>query len=497
MGLTKRGSRTKTNPEKFITNPKTLQYIADTIDQICQQAPENMVQSFADFKQLIEEGSNSKVGVNICVLDGAVRSFRFYLQDQPNQTTTSRYLAQGTGQNIGEYSPRNIANHFGFSVDKVDRERNTVERQEFAPVSKKELDDAAFLSKNEFDDDTDFDDVDFDNAAPQKSIFDDDTLSKDEFNDSRNRASNTANKPLKSKSSSYYNDERVDAQSDSPSRPSEYSNSLDQIENALERPDDKNQVPDQNDPTRQVLRDASVVAQQAATQGSEVNGVNLMGDTATGALMAVAILNQLLAEQEDDDSTNNPYIERIKGLIDSYEQVEQRIVDLGKKAQGIEKQIRSEVQVENPEVDRIQVENPDKVSSRIQKVSQQFEGVDARVEGLEEKISQLEENLNVKPDRSQSPAPKFEETESIDRRLDQLEAYAKYLNERLDKFEGRLNQLQETVDSLVEKQNSTQNIDSVEGEKQPASPELSRSEKSRSQSGRTPYRKRQRGQMEL
>ncbi|MBD2311113.1 hypothetical protein H6G20_05370 [Desertifilum sp. FACHB-1129] len=488
MGLTKHRSQTKTNSkDRYITNPKTLQYIAKTIDRACQQAPENTVRSFADFKQLIEESSNSKVGVDICEIDGAVRSFRFYLQDQPSQTTTSRYLAQGTGQDSGEYSPQAIANYFGFGVDEVDNERNRLEPQNSVP-----------LLENDFDEDN-FDDEDFDDN------FNDDRFIKDEFNDSRNNqnqsVSTTVNRPLDLESRDEFDDDEFYFDSDSLEEESErsnpnsiranglYSDALEQIDNAIdlsELPDEGNKVSDQNDPTRQVLRDASFVAQQAATQGSDVNGVNLIGDAATGALMATALLNQLLAEQEDDDSTNNPYIERIKGLIDSYEQVERRIVDLEQQSQGIEKQICSEVQVENQ----------DKVSSRTQKVSQQFDEFSARVEGLEEKISQLEENLNVKPDRSQSPAPKFEETESIDRRLDQLEAYAKYLNERLDKFEGRLNQLQETVDSLVDKQNS-QNIDSVEGEKQPASPELSRSEKSRSQSGRTPYRKRQRGQMEL
>lgn len=485
MGLTKHRSQNKNNSkDRYITNPKTLQSIAKTIDRACQQAPEDSVRSFADFKQLIEDSSNQKVGVDICEIDGVVRSFRFYLQDRPNQTTTSRYLAQGTGQDSGEYSPQSVANYFGFaqSVDEVDDELNN-ERQKLA------LD-----SDDNFDDDN----------------FDDDDFIKDEFNDSLNNrsqnqgASISVDRPFNLESSDDFEEDEFDLDADvleeedewlnppSNQANSLYSDAVEQIDNAI----DLSEVPDkasyQNDSTHQVLRDASVVAQQAATQGSEVNGVNLIGDAATGALMATALLNQLLAEQ-DNESTSNPYIERIKGLIESYEQVERRIVDIEQQAQKVEEQISSN--------DRLEIQEFDELSSRVYQVAQRFDSFNPRVDGLEEKISQLEKKLDVEPDSStlpQSSLPIFEEGDNIDRRLDKLAAYAKHLNERLDKFEERLNQLQETIDNLTENQNSTQNIDSAQVEEQLAqTSDISNSEKNRSPSDKTPYRTRQRAQIEL
>jgi hypothetical protein len=277
--------QTQTRSWENLTDRRKLRHIENTLDKAITQSLENgSIQSHEDFKACVENYSKASgkapITVELCVGgddDEEIRGYRFYLTSDPSHRTSGKYLLKNlegiTDKDENYFTPSNIAEICGFAeteLDDLDDELDDDlldldEETEEIDEIEDELDD---LLNDDFNNELDDqDDLDEEDELPQS------------------RVSVAASK----------NQTKTSTKTSSKSQPKTQTKTQSQTPN--------NKTTTKKSKSREPLDEASRLSATAATNGREVNGVNLAGLTGQLATLGIAVgqgvLEQLAAEADE------------------------------------------------------------------------------------------------------------------------------------------------------------------------------------------------------
>ncbi|MCC5623558.1 hypothetical protein [Nostoc sp. CHAB 5715] len=400
-----------------LTDRRKLRHIENTLDKaIASSIQDDSIQSHEDFKAYVEnysqESGKAPITVELCVGGGdddEIRGYRFYLTNDPNHRTSGKYLIKNlegiTSKDENYFTPSNIAEICGFAETELDDLDDELE------------DDLLDLDEeNEEIDDTNDELDDLLNDDFNTKLDDlDDLGEEDEPSVSRVSAAQTKTQA------------KTSTKTQSNSQPKTQPKTQDRAKT--------NKTAAKNSKSREPLDEASRLSATAATNGREVNGVNLAGLTGQLASLGIAVgqgvLEQLAAEADE---------KRLERILKELQQQNDRVDNIAS---------------------RLQEAKPD--SSESQK-SQDFQTVskestaDNPLAVAATKIGSKVDNLDSKLDpKYQSQPFELDKDASVSEQLDQIEAYLKVLSKRLDRLEMVVSRLEK---QMAARQNNSTAVES-------------------------------------
>ncbi|MHC5739470.1 hypothetical protein [Nostoc sp.] len=388
-----------------LTDRRKLRHIENTLDKaIASSIQDDSIQSHEDFKAYVEnysqESGKAPITVELCVGGGdddEIRGYRFYLTNDPNHRTSGKYLIKNlegiTSKDENYFTPSNIAEICGFAeteLDDLDDElENDLldldEEKEGIDDTNDELDD---LLNDDFN--TKLDDLD-------------DLGEEDEPSVSRVSAAQTKTQA------------KTSTKTQSKSQPKTQSKTQDRA--------NTNKTAAKNSKSREPLDEASRLSATAATNGREVNGVNLAGLTGQLASLGIAVgqgvLEQLAAEADE---------KRLERILKELQQQNDRVDNIASRLQ--------EAKPDSPESQK---------SQDFQTVSEES-AANNPLAVAATKIGSKVDNLGSQLDpKYQSQPFELNKDASVSEQLDQIEAYLKVLSKRLDRLEMVISRLEKQM----------------------------------------------------
>ncbi len=293
-----------------LTDRRKLRHIENTLDKaIASSIQDDSIQSHEDFKAYVEnysqESGKAPITVELCVGGGdddEIRGYRFYLTNDPNHRTSGKYLIKNlegiTNKDENYFTPSNIAEICGFDETELDDLDDELE------------DDLLDLDEeNEGIDDTndELDDLLNDDFNPNLDDLDD-LGEEDEPSVSRVSAAQTKTQA------------KTSTKTQNNSQPKTQAKTQDRAKT--------NKTAAKNSKSREPLDEASRLSATAATNGREVNGVNLAGLTGQLASLGIAVgqgvLEQLAAEADS---------KRLERIIKELQQQNDRVDNIASRLQ--------------------------------------------------------------------------------------------------------------------------------------------------------------------
>ena len=388
-----------------LTDRRKLRHIENTLDKaIASSIQDDSIQSHEDFKAYVEnysqESGKAPITVELCVGGGdddEIRGYRFYLTNDPNHRTSGKYLIKNlegiTSKDENYFTPSNIAEICGFAeteLDDLDDElENDLldldEEKEGIDDTNDELDD---LLNDDFN--TKLDDLD-------------DLGEEDEPSVSRVSAAQTKTQA------------KTSTKTQSKSQPKTQSKTQDRA--------NTNKTAAKNSKSREPLDEASRLSATAATNGREVNGVNLAGLTGQLASLGIAVgqgvLEQLAAEADS---------KRLERILKELQQQNERVDNIASRLQ--------EAKPDSPESQK---------SQDFQTVSEES-AANNPLAVAATKIGSKVDNLGSQLDpKYQSQPFELNKDASVSEQLNQIEAYLKVLSKRLDRLEMVISRLEKQM----------------------------------------------------
>ncbi|MFQ4143872.1 hypothetical protein [Chlorogloeopsis sp. ULAP02] len=389
-----------------LTDRRKLRHIENTLDKaIASSIQDDSIQSHEDFKAYVEnysqESGKAPITVELCVGGGdddEIRGYRFYLTSDPNHRTSGKYLIKNlegiTSKDENYFTPSNIAEICGFAETELDDLDDELE------------DDLLDLDEEKDDINDELDDLLNDDLNTKLDDLDD-LDEEDQPSVSRISAAQT----------------KTQAKTQAKTSTKTQSNSQPKTSSKTQNRANTNKTAAKNSKSREPLDEASRLSATAATNGREVNGVNLAGLTGQLASLGIAVgqgvLEQLAAEADE---------KRLERILKELQRQNDRVDNIAS---------------------RLQEAKPD--SSEPQK-SQDFQTVseestaDNPLAVAATKIGSKVDNLGSKLDpKYQSQPFELDKDASVSEQLDQIEAYLKVLSKRLDRLEMVVSRLEKQM----------------------------------------------------
>ncbi|MGM3309708.1 hypothetical protein ACSQ6I_27620 [Anabaena sp. WFMT] len=417
-----------------LTDRRKLRHIENTLDKAISESIQNdSIQSHEDFKACVEnysqESGKAPITVELCVGgddDDEIRGYRFYLTSDPGHRTSGKYLIKNlegiTNKDENYFTPSNIAEICGFAeteLDDLDDELkddllDLDEENEEIDDIEDELDD---LLNDDFNNELDDpDDLDEEDELPVS------------------RVSVASTKPQA----------KTVTKPQSKSQPKTPTKTQDKIPT--------NKTATKKSKSQEPLDEASRLSATAATNGREVNGVNLGGLAGQLATLGIAVgqgvLEQLAAEADE---------KRLERILKQLQKQNDRVDNLTSRLQEIKPDL-SEFQdsINSPNSSNFQISPNSRTSlnSPNSQVVSEASTADNPVAVAAMKIGSKVDKLSSQLDpNNQSPPFELDQDASITEQLQQIEDYLQIISKRLDRLEK--------VVSRLEKQISAQQNSSV------------------------------------
>ncbi|MCF2151362.1 hypothetical protein IQ276_034105 [Desmonostoc muscorum LEGE 12446] len=381
-----------------LTDRRKLRHIENTLDKaIASSIQDDSIQSHEDFKAYVEnysqESGKAPITVELCVGGGdddEIRGYRFYLTSDPNHRTSGKYLIKNlegiTSKDENYFTPSNIAEICGFAETELDDLDDELE------------DDLLDLDEEKDDINDELDDLLNDDFNTKLDDLDD-LGEEDEPSVSRVSAAQT----------------KTSTKTQSNSQPKTSSKTQNRA--------NTNKTAAKNSKTREPLDEASRLSATAATNGREVNGVNLAGLTGQLASLGIAVgqgvLEQLAAEADS---------KRLERILKELQQQNDRVDN-----------IASRLQEAKPDL-------PESQKSQDSQTTSEESVADNPLAVAATKIGSKVDNLGSKLDpKYQSQPFELDKDASVSEQLDQIEAYLKVLSKRLDRLEMVVSRLEKQI----------------------------------------------------
>jgi hypothetical protein len=429
--------QTQTRSWENLTDRRKLRHIENTLDKAITQSLENgSIQSHEDFKACVENYSKASgkapITVELCVGgddDEEIRGYRFYLTSDPSHRTSGKYLLKNlegiTDKDENYFTPSNIAEICGFAETELD----------------------------DLDDDL----LDLDEENEEIDEMDDelDDLLNDDFNNELDDLDNLDEEEEISQL-------RV---SESPSK-TQTKTSTKTSSKSQTKTQDKtqtNKTATKKSKSREPLDEASRLSATAATNGREINGVNLAGLTGQLATLGIAVgqgvLEQLAAEADE---------KRLARILKQLQKQNDRVDNLTSRLQEI-----------NPESSEFL--NPAKSSTTPNFSNTSNSGKSSNPENLPDstfeastennplavatmKIGSKVDKLGSTIDPNYQTQPfELDKDASIIEQLQQIEDYLQNISQRLDRLEKVVDRLEKQIaaqqnGSVTESKNAEETV---------------------------------------
>ncbi|MFN6456100.1 MAG: hypothetical protein RM022_028435 [Nostoc sp. EfeVER01] len=388
-----------------LTDRRKLRHIENTLSKaIASSIQDDSIQSHEDFKAYVEnysqESGKAPITVELCVGGGdddEIRGYRFYLTNDPNHRTSGKYLIKNlegiTSKDENYFTPSNIAEICGFAETELDDLDDELE------------DDLLDLDEQneELDDINDeLDDLSNDDSNTQLDDLDD---LGEEDEPSVSRVSAASNKTQV----------KTSTKTQSKSQPKTQTKAQDRV--------NTNKTAVKNSKSREPLDEASRLSATAATNGREVNGVNLAGLTGQLASLGIAVgqgvLEQLAAEADE---------KRLERILKELQQQNDRVDNIASRLQ------------------EAKSDSPESQKSQDSQTTSEESTADNPLAVAATKIGSKVDNLGSKLDpKYQSQPFELDKDASVSEQLDQIEAYLKVLSKRLDRLEMVVSRLEKQM----------------------------------------------------
>ncbi|MEA5551202.1 hypothetical protein VB713_09480 [Anabaena cylindrica UHCC 0172] len=416
-----------------LTDRRKLRHIENTLDKAISESIQNdSIHSHQDFKDCVEnysqESGKAPITVELCVGgddDDEIRGYRFYLTSDPGHRTSGKYLIKNlegiTNKDENYFTPSNIAEICGFAETELDDLDDELE------------DDLLDLEEEneEIDEiDDELDDLlndDFNNELDDPDDLDE----EDELPVSR--VSVTPSKPQA----------KTVTKPQSKSQPKTPTKTQDKTPT--------NKTATKKSKSQEPLDEASRLSATAATNGREVNGVNLGGLAGQLATLGIAVgqgvLEQLAAEANE---------KRLERILKQLQKQNDRVDNLTSRLQKI-KPDSSEFQDSqtslNSPISSNSRTSSNSPTSQDYRVGSEASTADNPVVVATMKIGSKVDKLGSQLDPNNQSQPfELDKDASIIEQFQQIEEYLQNLSKRLDRLEEVVGRLEK---QLVSQQNSS------------------------------------------
>lgn len=382
-----------------LTERRKLRHIENTLDKaIAESIQDDSIQSHEDFKAYVEnysqESGKAPITVELCVGGGdddEIRGYRFYLTNDPNHRTSGKYLIKNlegiTSKDENYFTPSNIAEICGFAETELDDLDDELE------------DDLLDLDEEKDDINDELDDLLNDDLNTKL----DDLGEEDEPSVSPVSAAQT----------------KTQAKTSTKTQ----SNSQPKTQPKTQNRPNTNKTAAKNSKSREPLEEASRLSATAASNGREVNGVNLAGLAGQLASLGIAVgqgvLEQLAAEADE---------KRLERILKELQQQNDRVDNIASRLQGAKP------------------DSPESQKSQDSQTTSSESAADNPLAVAATKIGSKVDNLGDKLDpKYQSQPFELDKDASVSEQLDQIEAYLKVLSKRLDRLEMVVSRLEKQM----------------------------------------------------
>lgn len=402
--------QTQTRTWENLTDRRKLRHIENTLDKAIAQSLENgSIQSHEDFKACVEnyskESGKAPITVELCVGgddEEEIRGYRFYLTSDPSHRTSGKYLLKNlegiTDKDENYFTPSNIAEICGFAETELDELDDDLldldEENEEIDEIEDELDDLLNEDfNNELDD---LDDLDEEDELPQS------------------RVSVAASKT------------QTKNQNKSPSKA--------QTKTQIQTPNNKTTT--KKSKSREPLDEASRLSATAATNGREINGVNLAGLTGQLATLGIAVgqgvLEQLAAEADE---------KRLARILKQLQKQNDRVDNLTSRLQEINPESSEFLNPSNP-ANSVNISNPENLPNSTFEASTENNPLAVATMKIGSKVDKL--GSTIDPNYQTQPF-ELDKNASITEQLQQIEDYLQNISQRLDCLEKIVDRLEKQI----------------------------------------------------
>ncbi|AFZ28371.1 hypothetical protein Cylst_6600 (plasmid) [Cylindrospermum stagnale PCC 7417] len=424
-----RKQTSQTRSWENLTDRRKLRHIENTLDKaIAESLQDDSIQSHEDFKVCVEnysqESGKAPITVELCVGGGdddEIRGYRFYLTSDPGHRTSGKYLIKNlegiTSKDENYFTPSNIAELCGFAETELDDlddelEDNLLDLDE----ENEEID--------EIDDE--LDDLLNDNSNNQLDDLED-LDEEDEPSQGRVSVAQTKTQAKTSTKNQSKSQPNTQAKNQGKTQTKTQTKTQDKAKT--------NKTAAKNSKSREPLDEASRLSATAATNGREVNGVNLAGLTGQlatlGIVVGQGVLEQLAAEAD---------AKRLERIFKELQRQNDRVDNIASRLQ--------EAKPDSNESQQRSQKSQDSQTTSEESTAENPLAVAAT------KIGSKVDNLGGKLDpKYQSQPFELDKNASVSEQLDQIEAYLKVLSKRLDRLEMVVSRLEKQM--VAQQNNST------------------------------------------
>jgi hypothetical protein len=410
--------QTQTRSWENLTDRRKLRHIENTLDKAITQSLENgSIQSHEDFKACVENYSKASgkapITVELCVGgddDDEIRGYRFYLTSDPSHRTSGKYLLKNlegiTDKDENYFTPSNIAEICGFAETELD-----------------DLDD-------ELDDD--LLDLDEENEEINET--------GDELDDLDNLDEEEEISQLRVSESPSKNQTKTSTKTPNKSQPKTQTKTQDKTQT--------NKTATKKSQSREPLDEASRLSATAATNGREINGVNLAGLTGQLATLGIAVgqgvLEQLAAEADE---------KRLARILKQLKKQNDRVDNLTSRLQEINPESSEFINPLNPAKSSItpnfsntsnsaNTSNPQNLPDSTFEASTQNNPLAVATMKIGSKVDKL--GSTIDPNYQTQPF-ELDKDASIIEQFQQIEDYLQSISKRLDRLEKIVDRLEKQI----------------------------------------------------
>lgn len=429
-----RKQTSQTRSWENLTDRRKLRHIENTLDKaIAESLQDDSIQSHEDFKAYVEnysqESGKAPITVELCVGGGdddEIRGYRFYLTSDPGHRTSGKYLIKNlegiTNKDENYFTPSNIAELCGFAETELDDLDDDLEDGLLdLDEENEEIDDIA-------DEPDDLLNDDFNNQLDDLEDLDE----EDELPVSRVSVA-----PTKTQAKTL-------TKTQSKSQPKTQAKTQNKAKT--------NKTAAKNSKSREPLDEASRLSATAATNGREVNGVNLAGLTGQlatlGIVVGQGVLEQLAAEADS---------KRLERIFKQLQRQNDRVDHLTSRLQEI-KPDSSEFQDSG--------NSPNYQDYQDYQVVSESSTADNPLAVATMKIGSKVDKLGSQLDPNyQSQSFELDKDASITEQFKQIEDYLQVISKRLDRLEMVVSRLEKQMaakqgSSIVESEAAKETVQS-------------------------------------
>ncbi|MBD2295086.1 hypothetical protein H6G06_16765 [Anabaena sphaerica FACHB-251] len=422
--------QTQTRSWENLTDRRKLRHIENTLDKAIAQSLENgSIQSHEDFKACVEnyskESGKAPITVELCVGgddDEEIRGYRFYLTSDPSHRTSGKYLLKNlegiTDKDENYFTPSNIAEICGFAETELD-----------------DLDD-------ELDDDL----LDLDEENEEIDEIDDelDDLLNDDFNNELDDLDNLDEEDELPQSrvsvAATKNQTKTSTKNQNKSPSKTQTKTQDKTPN--------NKTTTKKSKSREPLDEASRLSATAATNGREINGVNLAGLTGQLATLGIAVgqgvLEQLAAEADE---------KRLARILKQLQKQNDRVDNLTSRLQEINPESSEFLNPSNPAKssttpnfsntsNSVNISKPENLPDSTFEASTENNPLAVATMKIGSKVDKL--GSTIDPNYQTQPF-ELDKNASIIEQFQQIEDYLQNISQRLDRLEKIVDRLEKQI----------------------------------------------------